>query len=380
MKIVAAAFAASVMAGCVSAPVVDCNYKSQPCKAKSCKAAENADAEGFVTIFNGKDLTGWMGATKTYGVDPKEPGVLQCFPNRGGEGGGGNLCTEKTYRNFVLRFEFCLPTNGNNGLGFGGGNQNTGAGFTMVMDAIQRNGVDISQLASTLNCSIGQVQNAIQQVATQICNVGNQVGMTGQQIINAVQQGNMALTQQICNCCCDLKSLIAGQTNTLQRDINDVQQTVSRAAADLGYATRDQTCAIEKAIGASTEATLAALRAAEMREMQREISERDRRIGEQSVVINNFQQSQAFGQMLGQALAPVNAAVAGLVKEVGEIQCRLPETKVISCPDNYVRVNTDVTSPYRVVPACQGGYGTFCQGGYGWPFGFWPNGNNGGWG
>lgn len=49
------------------------------------------------------------------------------------------------------------------------------------MDAIQRNGVNVSQLASTLNCSVGQVQAAIQQVASQVCNVGNQVGMTGQQ-------------------------------------------------------------------------------------------------------------------------------------------------------------------------------------------------------
>ena len=134
MKIVAAAFAASVMAGCVSAPVVDCNYKTQPCKAGECKAAKNADAEGFVTIFNGKDLTGWMGATKTYGVDPKEPGVLQCFPKRGGEGGGGNLCTEKTYRNFVLRFEFCMPTNGNNGLGIRMPDANPGAAYNSMCE------------------------------------------------------------------------------------------------------------------------------------------------------------------------------------------------------------------------------------------------------
>ena len=45
--------------------------------------------EGFVSLFNGKDLTGWTGATVTYGVDPKEPGVLQCVPERkdGKEGG-----------------------------------------------------------------------------------------------------------------------------------------------------------------------------------------------------------------------------------------------------------------------------------------------------
>ena len=40
--------------------------------------------EGFVSIFNGKDLTGWYGST-SYGVSTNEPGVLQCFlPTRTG--------------------------------------------------------------------------------------------------------------------------------------------------------------------------------------------------------------------------------------------------------------------------------------------------------
>ena len=71
------------------------------------------DAEGFVSIFNGKDLTGWIGATNTYGVE--EGGVLACQPGK--KGGGGNLLTAKEYANFILRFEFCMPTNANNGLG-----------------------------------------------------------------------------------------------------------------------------------------------------------------------------------------------------------------------------------------------------------------------
>ncbi len=114
MKIVAAAFAASVLVGCISAPDINCNYLAQP--AGGAKAS-NADTDGFVPLFNGKDLTGWIGATGMYGVDPNEPGVLQCFPERHVKGQPGNLCTEKQYRNFVLRFEFCMPTNGNNGLG-----------------------------------------------------------------------------------------------------------------------------------------------------------------------------------------------------------------------------------------------------------------------
>ena len=263
---------------------------------------------------------------------------------------------------------------GNGNFGFGNNNNNRyGQGEQMIMDAIQRNGIDISQLASTLNCSIGQVQAAIQQVSSQICNVGNQVGMTGQQVINAIQQGNMALTQQICNCCCDIKQAISNQSYQLQGEINLVNRSVERGFADLGYATRDQTCSIEKAIAASTESILAGQRAAEMREMQREIAERDRRIAEQAVIINNAQQSAAFSQMIASAIGPVNAGLAALNGKIAGIECRLPETKVIACPDNYVRVNTDVNAVYQLTP-----YNSCGAYGYGLYNG-WCNGN-GGWG
>lgn len=265
---------------------------------------------------------------------------------------------------------------GNGNFGFGNNNNNRyGQGEQMIMDAIQRNGIDISQLASTLNCSIGQVQTAIQQVASQICQVGNQVGMTGQQVINAIQQGNMSLTQQICNCCCDIKQAISTQSYQLQGEINLVNRSVERGFADLGYATRDQTCSIEKAIAASTESILAGQRAAEMREMQREIAERDRRIAEQAVIINNAQQSATFAQMIGQAIGPVNAGLNALTAKIAGIECRLPETKVIACPDNYVRVNTDVNAAYQLTPASACGCPGFA---YGFPANWqWQN---GGWG
>ena len=267
--------------------------------------------------------------------------------------------------------------NGNGGGLFGGNNNRNSQAEQMLMDAIQRNGIDISQLASTLNCSMGQIQTAIQNVATQICGIENRVGMSAQQIINAVQQGNMALTQQICNCCCDLKTVIGNQTNLLQSAINSVERSTERGFADLGYATRDQTCAIEKAIAASTESILAGQRAAEMREMQREIAERDRRLSEQAVVINNAQQSAAFANMISSAISPVNAGLAALNGKIAGIECRLPETKVIPCADNYVRVNTDFNIPVHFgANYCGGGYpyGNLPYGGY--PF----CGNNGGWG
>lgn len=74
--------------------------------------------EGFVPLFNGKDLSGWVYGKKGQGENKAgkgyqvENGVLYCT---GAD--GGNLYTEKEYADFVLRFEFKLAQNANNGLG-----------------------------------------------------------------------------------------------------------------------------------------------------------------------------------------------------------------------------------------------------------------------
>lgn len=70
---------------------------------------EQEKAEGFVSLFNGTDLTGWIGSTESYGV---KDGILFCR-----KGTGRNIFTEKEYDNFVLRFEFKLEPGTNNGLG-----------------------------------------------------------------------------------------------------------------------------------------------------------------------------------------------------------------------------------------------------------------------
>ena len=67
-----------------------------------------ADA-GFVSLFDGKSLAGWLSAPDSYAV---ENGNLICV-----EGGKGNLLTEKEYSDFVLKFDFKLTAGANNGLG-----------------------------------------------------------------------------------------------------------------------------------------------------------------------------------------------------------------------------------------------------------------------
>jgi len=70
--------------------------------------AAEPDAEGFVSVFNGQDLSGWIGATQSYAV---EKGILYSKPDK-----AGNLMLAKQYADFILRFDFLLTPNGNNGV------------------------------------------------------------------------------------------------------------------------------------------------------------------------------------------------------------------------------------------------------------------------
>lgn len=66
--------------------------------------------EGFVPLFNGWDLSGWMGGTEGY---IPENGKIVIYPEKG----SGNLYTRKEYGDFVFRFDFKLTPGANNGLG-----------------------------------------------------------------------------------------------------------------------------------------------------------------------------------------------------------------------------------------------------------------------
>ncbi|MBI5684143.1 MAG: DUF1080 domain-containing protein [Verrucomicrobia bacterium] len=73
------------------------------------------DADGFVPLFNGKNLDGWQGATEVYAV---EDGKLVCTKHGPGEkeSTNKNLFTTKEYADFILRFEFKLEPGANNGV------------------------------------------------------------------------------------------------------------------------------------------------------------------------------------------------------------------------------------------------------------------------
>lgn len=69
---------------------------------------KDSDTEKFESIFDGKTLKGWKGATDNYEV---VDGAIVCK-----KGHGGTLFTEGVYGDFQIQFQFNLPPGGNNGL------------------------------------------------------------------------------------------------------------------------------------------------------------------------------------------------------------------------------------------------------------------------
>lgn len=274
------------------------------------------------------------------GLDPN----LLLAMNRGGGFGNG----EGSWFIWLL-FILCFCGWGGNGFGFGGNGRgnianeiNNDYGRSLLMDAIGGNRNALSNLATQLNCTEGQIQSAISALTSQVQSVGNQVGMSGMQTINALQQGNMQIAQQLANCCCENRLAICQQTNALQSSINNVANGQERGFANVAYETQRQTCDLHNAIKDSTQTIVNGQQQAVMREMQNKIDS----LREEN---STYKSSAMTSQIVGQALAPVNAVLAGLQKEVAGIKCKLPETVTL----NY----SQATAVPNCVAAQMGLYG-----------------------
>ena len=230
---------------------------------------------------------------------------------------------------------------GGNGNGWFGGGGNNNTEREMILQAINRNGSDLNALAAQNNCSIGQVNAAINALATQLSTFAGQQGMTSMQIINAVQAGNATLASQLCDCCCKTQSAIQESNYLTERGFCNTNQILSRGFSDLGYATRDQTCSIEKAIASSTAEILAGQRAAELRDLQNKLEAEREKVSQQATAINNYQQTQTFAAML----APIQSDLA-------ELKCNQVPVKKIACPETYVPLNRSINENYGLVPNC----------------------------
>nr|DAE65223.1 MAG TPA: hypothetical protein [Caudoviricetes sp.] len=257
------------------------------------------------------------------GVDPN---VLLAMKGNNGFGGEGGWFM------WVIFLFFLMGWGGNGWGGFGNNGRgglaneiNNDYGRGLLMDAIGGNRNALSNLATQLNCTEGQIQSAISALTSQVQNVGNQVGMSGMQTINALQQGNMQIAQQIANCCCQTnnnittqgyenKLAICQQTHSINDNANanalmlrDTNQ--SNHLALMGKLDQMQTQAMQDKLDALREKNSALV-----------------------AQISNEHQTQALQAYQAQIITPVNAALAALQAEVAGIKCKLPNTVSVPYP------------------------------------------------
>ena len=261
------------------------------------------------------------------GIDPS---VLALMNNNDGFGGNGGWWI------WILFLAFMWGGFGGRG-GFGGYGDGTGFlasqlnndyGRDVLLQAINGNGLAINQLASTLNCDINAVQTALTSLGTQIQSVGNTVGLSGQQIINAIQAGNCDIASKIAACCCETKNMITTQ----------------------GYenriATAEQTATLAGKIDAQTNLINDKFCALEMREMQKTI---DQLRDERSALQTSLSQ-RAQNEYIATSLYPISTALTELRADFDCFKSHLPST--VSVP----------YSPVTAVPNCvayQYGFGPF---------------------
>ena len=222
-------------------------------------------------------------------------------------------------------------------------------GRELLMQAIQGNRESIGQIASSLSCSTQQVQTAL-------CNIQSTLGLTGQQIINAVQSGDSGIINQLSSCCCNILSAVERQGAATQlqncQNVNALTNTINGGVRDL-----------KDASDANSRAILAKLDAAETRVLQDKLDAERQKSATLAAQLNNEHQTAAILSSVGQQIAPVVAGLNALQSEVEKVKCSLPPTISVPYP-TVTAVNTEL---YKAAAygAVAGNYaGAYCNNGY----------------
>lgn len=293
-------------------------------------------------------LPGLMGGR---GMDGNLAAALLSQNNRGGFGG------QDGWWSIIWLVVIASIFGWNGGMGgFGGGRGFNGlpaelagnAGRELLMSAIQGNGNAINQLASSLNCSTQQIQTALCNIQGAISQVGNQVGLTGTQIINALQAGDNNIITQLSSCCCN------------------VLQAIERQGCETRLATSEQTHTLVDSGNENTRAILAKLDAIQTQGLQDKIAALTAEKATLQSEISQRNQNATILNAVGQQIAPLAAGLQALQGDVDGIKCKLPNT--VSVPYPQLSVYNPEIARAAAFGAAAGGYAGY---GCGYNGGFW---------
>lgn len=267
-----------------------------------------------------------------------------------------------------------LGGDGAGGAAFLSSQINGNNGRDLIMQAVTAQGEQSRQATQTLSTMLGQdfnlVNSSIQLIQSALTQIAAQQGMTPLQIINSIQAGNASLSQQLCQCCCDNKFAIAEQTNAIQQGMNSgfngvergisgvqTQMAINQGRDDLNVC--QQTYALTDNGNRNTQAVLAKLDQMQTQALQDKLDAAREKNTQLAGEISQLNQNQYIAGIVAQSMAPVNAQLAGLNKEVDDIKCKLPDTVNVQYP-NLVAVNATPYVSGGIYPnGMFGGYGAY---------------------
>ncbi len=218
---------------------------------------------------------------------------------------------------------------GNGGFGGGGFGSGAGAGFIsnqlnndsgreLIMNAINSNGeasrTAIQNLATMLGQDFNTVNSAVQNVQSSLATLAAQQGMSTLQVINSIQAGNSALASQLAQCCCENR--LTATTQGYEAQIRTLEQTNT----------------LVNGANTNTQAILSKLDSMQTQALQDKLDAARAENTKLSGEISQAQQNQVIAGMIGNAVNPLAAQLAGIRSEVDAIKRCQPST--ITLPNN----------------------------------------------
>lgn len=219
---------------------------------------------------------------------------------------------------------------GNGGFGGGAAAASLGSQATansnteLLMNAINGTDADIRQLATMANSDFDSMKTALATLNAGLANVGSQIGLSGLQVVNAIQSGNASLASQLCQCCCENRLL------TTQQGYEARIQTIEQTNL-LGSQADRNAKSITDAIAAQTVAMNDGFCAIKERELQSKIDS----LTAQNTALRGQIDNAAQTAQIAAMLAPIQS-------EVNAIKASQPNTVPVQWP-NLTAVNN---TPY----------------------------------
>lgn len=214
-----------------------------------------------------------------------------------------------------------------------------GISDSMIMDAIRGNQTAIQTLATTFNTDIGNVQQALCALNGGIDKLSGQIGLSGQQVINAIQLGNQSILQQLATCCCNIRENLTAGFNEVK--INSIEQ-----ANTISDRLRTGFTDLHQQIDQQNLVMTAEFQSIKDMFTQNKIDTLQATVTELQNNANNSAQTAYLQNYVNSQVAPIQAAINTLVN-------RVPNTPQ---PAYLVNTNTSCGANYAYGNGCGCGY------------------------